>query len=425
MNPRVLPVFSMLAVIACAAMIGACDLFPVTPGNPTFPYRDPWPPFVVNNTANVRPTVVALADMNVDGRLDVIAAYEGNAVEQPEVVVFFQVFMGNNITWNAVTAGQAANLNGIAGLAVEDIDADTRRDIIAAANGRLIYLKAPADPTNALLWQSYVIANSEGAGLGQWNDVRVGQIDNLNGVDIVAANATPGRVSFFAAPMNPTTGAGWTRFDIDDVMRAGAAGILLVHLDGDTRLDVISTAPGEASARLAWYRNPGGNAMMAWSRFTIGNINSATRLALGDLDRDGRSDVVVTNPGALSAPGANDGIQVGWYRQPTNPTTPWVGHVLCQFDSNTPTDVFVADVDVNGNPDVVVSTRADGTLRWFARRDNIEQLWIENNLADLTADANRIAVGDIDLDARVDVVAALRAASETNDIVRWYQNPLD
>ncbi|MFO0973347.1 MAG: VCBS repeat-containing protein [Phycisphaerae bacterium] len=412
-----------LLALALAAPLLAIDGCGTSGGGATFPKSTAWMPFSVTSSVNVRPTAVAIAEFNGDGRADVVAAFNGNGGQQPAIVLLIQSIVGPNITFTRVPLAQSPQLAGVSSLAIGDLNADGRLDIVAAANGRLIFLRSPADPTQAAGWAAFVIDHSDDAGLGQYRDVAIAQVDLVNGPDIVAANETGNRISFFPAPPVVVNGAGWTRFDIDAATRAGAFGIALGDLNGDGRIDIVSSAAGEAAARLAWYRNPGGTSQTPWSKFTIGNLPHATRIALDDLDRDGRSDLVAINPGALSMPGANDGIQVGWYRRPADPTTPWDGFLLAQYNAATPTDVAIRDVDANGNKDVIVSTRSPGTLRWFTRRQNIQAQWIENNLRDLSDDAVQIASDDIDIDARPDVVAALQAASDANDSVAWYLNP--
>lgn len=398
-------------------------------GTAPYPRRTPWTAFpVANSTGGVRPTAVATADFNNDGRVDVLATYDGNMVQTPTVVIYFQVFQNNQITWNRVEIASSPQLAGVGGVTVADVNGDGRADVLLGTADRIVFLRAPVNPTQGVDWQGFTIDQSTGGGLGQWRDLRVAQIDNEFGLDIVAANETAGLVCFFRQPQlfggpETLTGNGWVRVTIASTERTGAFGILVDDINRDGRPDVISSAPGEANARLVWYQHPGGNGTMAWTRSTIGNGRGITRIALGDLDRDGRPDVVAMNPLALTAPGANDGIQLIWYQQPSNPATPWVGQVLAQYTSNTPVDIAIADVEANGNPDAFAATRTAGTLRWFSRRENVRSPWIENNLIDLQVEPRWIATADIDLDARPDLVVAVRGASEAGDGINWYLNP--
>lgn len=395
-----------------------------------YPKRTAWQPFGVTGLAShpVRPTVIATADFNADGRPDVLAGFDGNAVQIPSLVIFFQVFSNNTITWNQVTIAQSADLLGLGGLAVGDLNADGRPDVVAAGNGAIFFLRAPTDPTVGNQWQKFTISQSSGGGLGQWQGVRIAQIDNLFQPDIVAANQTSNLLCFFAAPEliggpNNLTGTGWTRVNIDATTRTGAFGVAVDDVNADGRPDVISTAPGEANARLAWYQNPGGDATGAWSKFAIGNPRGVTRVEMGDLNQDGPRDAVAMNPLAPTAADSNDGLQVVWFQRPSDPTTPWSGFVLAQFTSNVPADIAIADVEANGRLNVITATNNANTLRWFSRRDDVTQLWVENNLADLTLTPQRIATGDFDLNARPDVVTGLRASSDSSDAVTWYFNP--
>jgi len=429
--PSIVRLAPLLALAGCGALSGLFGNIGGIGGGQTqvFPRRVAWQgaPITTAATSVVRPVAVVAVDINLDGLVDVVAAFEGSMVQPPSVDLFLQSRSGGQLTWPRVTIGQGPNLAGVSAVAVGDVNLDGRADVVAACNARIVYLRSPQDPTAALQWQSSTIAQSDAAGLGRWRDVAIAQVDNLFGPDIVACNESPGLLSFFQAPMLANDGFGWVRFDIDGQTRAGAAALLLSDLNGDGRPDIISSAPGEANARIAWYRHPGGTTIGmftgTFSRFVIGNERGVARLALGDLNRDGRADLVCVNSSEPSAADAGDGRRIGWYERPADPTASWVGHVLARFTANTPTDAAVADVDVNGNPDVIVSTRQAGTLRWFTRRDDVRQTWIENNLADLNAGAVRLAPADIDLDARPDVIAALSGDNGSADGLGWFLNP--
>jgi len=319
--------------------------------------------------------------------------------------------------WQSGMPVTRRTLNGISALAIGDLDGDGERDLVAACNGRLLYLHSGADPRQAGDWSSNIIDQSSGTNINQWNDVAIGDIDGANGLDIVACNALVGRLSWFKSPAaNIATGTGWARTDVDATTRSNAQGVALDDFNGDGRLDVISTAPGETSRRISWYANPTDPVNGTWTKNTIGNLPACTRVITADLDADGRNDVVSINP---------TGRQVGWYKQPTDAISAWSGFLITQYTTNQPTDVKAVDVDGNNQIDLIVSTQSSGSLRWFTPTPNQAQTvqWVENNLIDLDFSVGRIAVADLNGDGRADVVTPLQGSAAAQDEISWFENP--
>lgn len=405
--------FSMIAKTGLAsvtiwAVAGAdCGSVNVLP----FPKTAAWTQRTVNRGAGIRPAATAVTDFDGDSLADIAVGYPGTESVTASATIFFQTDVDN---FTAVQLAQNADLSGLAAMVVADIDADGHSDVIAACNGRLVYLHSGADPRIAADWTHSTIDESTGDNVNQWNDVAVGDINGDGRPDIVACNADVGRVSWFQSPADPTSGTGWTRIDIDATTRTSAASVALEDLNGDGRLDVISTAPGELTARVAWYSNPTDPATDTWFKRTIGNLSNATRLTLADCDGDTRSDVVVTSPATR---------QIGWYVRPANPAGAWTGYQLTTFSANTPVDVKAADIDGNGQVDIVVATQQVDSLRWFTPIGSQTLGWGENNLQDLTESVGRIALGDIDGDGRPDVVAPLLATTTDRDSIAWFENP--
>lgn len=384
-----------------------------TPGN-GFPRTTAWNQVAVNGNAGIRPAAILSADFDGDTLFDLAVGYQGLDSAPARVVIFFQEDDG---TFTPITLLEGNSVNGVAKLAFGDLDGDSRRDLVAACDQRIIYFHAPASPRVAADWDGFEVAESTGSGIGQWNDVAIGSIDGLNGPDIVACGQDAGRVSWFRSPAaNIATGTGWTRIDIDATTRTGAASIAILDMDGDGQTDVVSTAPGEDSARIAWYLSPANPQTDPWTKRPIGNLPAATRLAIGDLNADSRPDVIVTNP---------TGRQVAWYQRPADLTTAWNGWLLTQYSTATPADIAVADLDGNSQPDVVVSTRNPGSLRWFTPVGVQTNQWVENNVRDLAQNVNggRILLEDFDGDSRRDVFGLLLGTNTSNDGVARWENP--
>ncbi len=406
-----------------ASLAILCGLFaamgmdcPNTGGVPGtgFPKTVAWNQTAINGDAAVGPAAILAADFDGDTLVDLAVGYEGFESAPPRVIIFFRQ---NDGTFSPVTLLEGNNVAGVTKLASADLDGDSRRDLVAACNGRIIYLRASADPRQAANWTGFEVAQSSGDGIGQWNDVAIANVDGVNGPDIFACGQNTGRLSWFRSPAaNIATGTGWVRVDIDATTRTGAASLAVMDMNGDGRLDVISTAPGEEAARIAWYQSPANPQTGTWSKFPIGNLAAATRLAIGDLNADSRPDVIVSNP---------TGRQIAWYQRPQDLSMAWPGFLLTQYTTATPVDVAVADIDGNSQPDVVVSTRAPGSLRWFTPVGVQTNQWVENNLRDLAQNINagRFILEDFDGDSRRDVIGLLVGTNTSNDGVARWENP--
>lgn len=379
-----------------------------------FPKTTSWTQQVINDSAGASPNAVTIADFDGDGTTDIAVAYAGFDTTPANFVIFFR---GSDNTFTSVPLlGTSANVPAAAALEAADMNGDSRLDLVAATDEGILYLVSPSDPRTGSDWTGFILSGSgTDTGIGAWGDVAIIDIDGAAGPDIVAAGGDTGRVSWFRSPATDVSdGSGWTRIDIDTTTRNKARSLEVLDLNGDTRADIVSTAPGEDNDRIAWYANPANPSTDPWTKTPIGNLAAAGKVVLGDLNVDGRLDVVVINP---------TGRQIGWYMQPVDATQTWSGFQLTQYDSATPNDLVVADVDGNNQPDVIVATEQPGSLRWFTPVGVQTDVWTENNLRDLNETVTAIADEDLDGDGRPDVVGLLLGADATGDGVSWFENP--
>ncbi len=378
-----------------------------------FPRTTPWMQRTISGTAGVTPAAATTADFDDDGLLDVAVAYAGFDMTPANIVIFFQTDIDTFQPVQLFATG--ASVPAGTDIVAADINVDTRLDLVLSTDEGILYAVAPINARQGGNWSGFIINESDGDELTPWRDVAVANLDGDNGPDIIATGGATGRVSWFISPArNVSDGNAWTRVDIDATDRDGAESIALTNLNNDVRNDVVSSATSESTERIVWYQQPVNPATDAWQRFPIGNLQAASALALGDLNVDGRTDVV-----AVNTPGG----QVAWYVQPQDPTMAWEGFVLADYTSARPLEIAITDVDTNGQPDVIATTETPGSLRWFTPALSVTDLWIENNLANTTGDVVGIALGDVDADGDQDVVALLIGATAQDDAVVWLQNP--
>jgi hypothetical protein len=125
-----------------------------------------------------------------------------------------------------------------------------------------------------------------------------------------------------------------------------AYGIAAADLDGDGDIDLVSSdttddkTPSKDNGTLLWYENDGkGN----FTQHVISQNENGwfERLAIGDIDGDGRPDVVVV----LNRAGG-----VVWFQNPGKPTTgSWKRHVICDGKLPGAYDVAIGDFDGGGD----------------------------------------------------------------------------
>jgi len=126
-------------------------------------------------------------------------------------------------------------------------------------------------------------------------------------------------------------------------------------VDGDGRVDLVSTEESrdlERNAQIYWFRAPDRPREQPWTRNRIATLRSVNSLDLVDVDRDGDLDVVVAeHTDFTSAAGAVDNLTAVY--ENVDGGSRWVEHVVERGPHSSHLGARTVDLDGDGDLDIV------------------------------------------------------------------------
>jgi len=230
------------------------------------------------------PNIVALADLNGDGRLDIATANTGgNTVG---VLLASATAPGTFGMAAVYSSGGGGNPVGIT---TGDVNGDGRPDIVTSSNAGGTVAVLLASATAPGTFGSGTIYSSGGAGTV---GVALGDVNRDGQVDIVATNSSSSTVSVllgsatapgaFAAPVTYPSGGGSPNF------------ALLGDVNGDGLLDIVTANSASGTVGVLTGRAAAPGTFATATTYASGG-NGPIGIALGDVNGDGRRDVVTAN----------------------------------------------------------------------------------------------------------------------------------
>ncbi len=353
-------------------------------------------PGQVVSTAAVDPVRVVVADVDGDGRPDLLTAGRGS-----DSILWHRNLGGTPLAFATFTVSSTAV--SAQSVAAGDLDGDGDTDVVSTAS-------VPGFPATGdeLAWyenQGATVFPEHAIFGGADGAVAVvgADLDGDGDTDV----ATAGRPDKVAWQEN--LGGPGPQFEERPVSSVvGASAIVAVDFDLDT-VDVDLVSAGAESGVVVWHENDGSGSFVDRP---ISSIEVGVQaIDVADLDGDGDLDVLTALPGADT---------VAWLESDGGAPPVFARHVVVD-DADGATAVDTGDIDGDGDLDVVVASAEDDNVAWFESDGATPPTFVRHDVTTTTVLADGAsAVLAVDLDEDGDVNIVVGATGE--NVLAWYAN---
>jgi hypothetical protein len=352
-----------------------------------------WIRRTIATNADQGPSAVVSADLDRDGDADVLL---GSHVA--DRLVWFRNDSIHRSACFAPAAAISTASPGAYSVTAADVDGDGAPDVVATTNEDNAVRWHENAAGNGSSWLPHTITTAALIPLS----ASAADVDGDGDTDVLSASFLDDKVAWYENVGG--AGTSWTARTISTAVDAVGA-VSPADVDGDGDTDAVTA--GYYSG-LRWFANTAGNGT-AWAPMTIAPGSNLAE-GVADLDRDGDLDVAGST--------AFFDVYVDWHDNTAGNGSAWTPRTIATIGPATSYAVAPADVDRDGDPDLVVAfdlpPDASG-VRWFANLDGAGGAWSTQTIS--TDRTFKVAVGDLDGDGDVDVLST----AYDDAAVRWHE----
>jgi len=222
--------------------------------------------------------------------------------------------------------------------------------------------------------------------------VHAADLDGDGDVDVLSASSYDNKIAWYE-----NEGSGhFGNQQVITTLAVNAASVYAADLDSDGDLDVLSASSGDNT--IAWYENNGTGQFSSQRIITL-SAEGANSVYAVDLDGDDDLDVLSASSGY---PYLDTPNKVAWYE---NDGTGQFGEqqVITTLADGV-TSVFAADLDSDGDLDVLSASQDDSKIAWY-ENDGTGQFGSQQVITVSADKATSVHAADLDGDGDMDVLS--------------------
>jgi hypothetical protein len=346
------------------------------------------------STSASGPNSVYAADVDGDGDLDGLSAsfYD-------DKIAWYENVGGGGTSWALRTISTSAD--GAFSVYVADVDGDGDLDALSASqeDDKIAWYENVGGGGTS--WALHTISTTADRAISVYS----ADVDGDGDLDALSASFNDDKIAWYE-----NVGGGGTSWVLRTISTSAvnAGSVYAADVDGDGDLDALSASASFYSQKIAWYENVGGGGT-SWALHTIStSADVSLSVYAADVDGDGDLD-------ALSASMNDD--KIAWYENVGGGGTSWVPHTIAT-SADWARSVYAADVDRDGDLDALSASFVDNKIAWYENAGGGGTSWVLHTIATDANFASSVYAADVDGDGDLDVLSA----SRDDSTIAWYEN---
>jgi hypothetical protein len=345
---------------------------------------------------------VFAADLDGDGDLDVLSASAND-----DKIAWYENRLndGVNNDFNPTQQVISTAADVATSVFAADLDGDGDLDVLSASyqDDKIAWYENTTG-TGTFGGQQVISTAANGPG-----SVHAADLDGDGDLDVLSASVLDDKIAWYENRLNDGVSNDFNPAqNVISTTAEGASSVYAADLDGDGDLDVLSSSKTDDT--IAWYENTTGTGVFSAEEIIDTAFDKAEWVTTGDLDGDGDLDVVAS---------AEQDSKIAWFENLSIHRSAYFPQqsVISTF-ADYPVDIISADVDGDGDLDVLAAFNNDNLIAWYENPGGNPFTFTPHSISSAALGAQSVAVADVDRDGDLDVLSA----SQADDKIAWYAN---